>query len=134
MRARTANHVIESDKSAIKLRIDTNTVCSWVRNLPSYAQENRMKRKPPKSNSELIHKVKELEKKIKLKNKIIEEERTKVEILKNPCTSLCNPKAKCAAIHEKKTEYRISEMCKALGISNSTYYKWVKRKEYKIRK
>lgn len=94
MRARTAKHVIESGKSTTKLRIDTNTACSWVRNLPCYAQENRMKRKQPKSNSELIHKVKVLEKEIKLKDKIIEEERTKVEILKNPCTSLCNPKAK----------------------------------------
>jgi len=36
---------------------------------------------------------------------------------------------KCEAIHKKKDEHRICEMCKALGIDNSTYYKWIKRKE-----
>ncbi len=71
-----------------ELGIDKNTVCRWIRdyrrknNLPSYAEEKGFKRKAPRSNSDLIFQVKELEKEIKLKNKQIEEERVKVEILK----------------------------------------------------
>jgi len=92
MRERTARHIIESGKSATsmaeELGIDKNTVCRWIRdyrrdhNLPSYAEEKGIKRKAPKANNELRIRIKELEKEIKKKNKIIDEERTKVEILK----------------------------------------------------
>ena len=92
MRDRTARHVIESGKSATsmaeELGIDKNRVCRWIRdyrrkhNLPSYAEEKGFKRKAPKSNSDLVFRVKELEKELKQKNKAIEEERVKVEILK----------------------------------------------------
>lgn len=92
MRERTARHVIESGKSATsmaeELNIDVNIVCRWVRdyrrknNLPSYAEEKRIKRKAPKSNSDLIYRIKELEKELKKKDKLLVEERKKVEILK----------------------------------------------------
>ena len=92
MRERTARHVIENGKSATgmaeELGIDTNTVCRWVRDyrrkhgLPSYAEAKGLKRPEPKSNNELILKVKELEKEIKIKDKQLQEEKNKVEILK----------------------------------------------------
>ena len=92
MRERTARHIIENGKSATstaeELGIDTNTVCRWVReyirknNLPSYAEEKGLKRAEPKTNNELTHRVKELERELKLKDKQLQEEKNKVEILK----------------------------------------------------
>jgi transposase-like protein len=92
MRERTARHVIESGKSATsmaeELGIDVNTVCRWVRayrrknNLPSYAEAKGIKRSEPKTSGELVHRVKELEKELKIKDKQLEEEKAKVEILK----------------------------------------------------
>lgn len=92
MRERTARHIIENGKSATatseELGIDTNTVCRWVRDyrrkhgLPSYAEAKGLKRPEPKSNNELILKVKELEKELKFKEKLLQEEKNKVDILK----------------------------------------------------
>ena len=88
MRKETAAYIIESGRSATsmaeELGIDTNTVCRWVReyrrknNLPSYAEEKGLKRKEPKSNSELKIKIRELEKQLKEKNKEIERQKAKV--------------------------------------------------------
>jgi len=36
---------------------------------------------------------------------------------------------KCEAIHQYRRRFTIREMCVALGISTSTYYKWLKMKE-----
>ena len=90
MRERTARHIIETGKSATSMAeeigIDINTVCRWVRDyrkkhkMPSYAESKGMKRSEPKSNTELLYRVKELEKEVKAKE--LEAERTKVEILK----------------------------------------------------
>lgn len=92
MRERTARHILETGVSstsmAEELGIDTNTVCRWVRDyrrknkMPSYAESKGMKRSEPKSNSELLYRVKELEKEVKAKEKELENERNKVEILK----------------------------------------------------
>lgn len=92
MRKRTAKHILETGRSATgmaeELGIDTNTVCKWVRdyrrkhNMPSYAEQKGVVRAEPKTATELLYKVKELERDNKRKDKIIEEERTKVEILK----------------------------------------------------
>jgi transposase-like protein len=74
MRERTAKHIIESGRSATsmaaELGIDVNTVCRWVRafcrknNLPSYAEAKGIKRSEPKTNGELTHRVKGLEKEL----------------------------------------------------------------------
>ncbi len=105
MREWTARHVIETGKSATgiaeELGIDINTVCRWVRDyrrkygLPSYAEAKGLKRPEPKSNNELILKVKEVEKEIKIKDKQLQEEKNKVKILKNPCISSCNSRDLC---------------------------------------
>ena len=102
MREQTARHCLENGKSATQmaeeLEIDTNTVCKWVRdyrrshNMPSYAESKGIKHSEPKSQNELIYRVKELEREAKQKDKELIDEREKVEILKNPCTSLCNHK------------------------------------------
>ena len=68
--------------------IDTNTVCRWVRdyrrkhNMPSYTEEKGIQKKAPWTEGELLNKIKELEKKLKRKDKELREEREKVEILK----------------------------------------------------
>ncbi len=36
---------------------------------------------------------------------------------------------KCEAIHKYRSRFTIREMCVALGLSTSTYYKWIKMKE-----
>lgn len=92
MRERTARHIVESGRSATsmaeELGIDVNTVCRWVRayqrknNLPSYAETKGIRRSEPKTSSELVHRIKELEKELKVKDKQLEEEKVKVEILK----------------------------------------------------
>ena len=92
MRERTARHIIETGVSstsmAEELGIYTNMVSRWVRDyrrknkLPSYAESKGIKRSEPKSNAELMYRVKELEKEAKAREKELEAERTKVEILK----------------------------------------------------
>ena len=97
MKLQTVKYVLEGGKSATKvakeLGIDVNTVCRWVKdyrethNLPSYGAEQRIRKK---SVEELVARNKVLEKELKRKEKELADEKEKVEILKNPCTSLCN--------------------------------------------
>ena len=99
MREQTAKFILETGKSATsvaeELGIDTNTVCRWVRdyrrkhNMPSYAEEKGIRTNPPKDsleleiqNKELEAKLREKEKEIKRLNTVIQEEREKIEILK----------------------------------------------------
>jgi transposase len=65
MRERTVRHIIENGKLAT-----------------SMAEEKGLKRAEPKTNNELAYRVKELEKELKLKEKQLQEEKNKVEILK----------------------------------------------------
>lgn len=100
IREQTARYILEKGKTATSVAeemwIDTNTVCRWVRdyrrkhNLPSYAEEKGIKKKEPQTEGELLYRIKELEKELKHKEKELADEKEKVEILKNPCTSLCN--------------------------------------------
>ena len=99
MREQTAKFILETGKSATsvaeEMGIDTNTVCRWVRdyrrkhNMPSYAEEKGIRTNPPKDslelkiqNKELEAKLREKEKEIKRLNTVIQEEREKIEILK----------------------------------------------------
>ena len=92
IREQTAKLVIETGKSATsfaeEMGIDTNTVCRWVRDyrrkhkLPSYAEEKGIKPLHPISERELIRKNKELESKLKKQEKLLADEKEKVEILK----------------------------------------------------
>ncbi len=71
MRERTAKFISENGKSATsvaeEMGIDKNTVCSWVReyrrrnDLPSYAEEKGIQKKSPRTEGELLNKIKELE-------------------------------------------------------------------------
>lgn len=66
---------------AEELGIEINTVCRWVRayrrknSLPSYAEAKGIKRSEPKTSEELVYRVKELEKELKIKEKQLEEEK-----------------------------------------------------------
>ena len=92
MREQTARFILESDRSATsvaeEMGIDTNTVCRWVRDfrranrLPSYAEEKGIAPLSLKSDRESSSKLKQLEKEIKRKDRLLAEEREKVEILK----------------------------------------------------
>lgn len=92
MRENTAKFIIENKRSATsvaeELGIDTNTVCRWVRDyrrknkMPTYAEEKGISMPRAKSDKKLKTRVKELEKELKNKEKIIREEKEKVEILK----------------------------------------------------
>lgn len=99
MREQTAKFILETGKSATsvaeEMGIDTNTVCRWVRdyrrkhNMPSYAEEKGIRTNPPKDslelklqNKELEAKLREKEKEIKRLNAVVQEEREKIEILK----------------------------------------------------
>ena len=99
LREQTAKFILETGKSATsvaeEMGIDTNTVCRWVRdyrrkhNMPSYAEEKGIRTNPPKDslelkiqNKELEAKLREKEKEIKRLNTVILEEREKIEILK----------------------------------------------------
>ena len=95
MRLQTIKYVLEGGKSATKiskeLGIDTNTVCRWVREyreaqgMPCYEAEQRIKRQ---SADEMAHKIKELEKELKRKERELADEKEKVEILKKCSRSL----------------------------------------------
>jgi len=93
MRERTVLHILSSGKSATsvgeELGIDANTVCRWVRdhrrknNLPSYQEEKGiLKRTEPKAPTDEKRKIRELEAKLKAKEKSLADERENVEILK----------------------------------------------------
>ena len=92
MREKTVKFILDSKKSATsvaeELGIDVNTVCRWVRDyrrknsLPSYAEEKGIVKREYKRKDEKDLKIKELEKELKQKNKLLEEEKEKVEILK----------------------------------------------------
>jgi transposase-like protein len=82
---------------AEELGIDKNTVCSWVReyrrknNLPSYAEQIGMVRSEPKSNQDLLYRVKELERELKKSQKQVADEKLKVEILKKSLHIFAQP-------------------------------------------
>lgn len=86
MRERTVLHILTSGKSATsvaeELGIDTNTVCKWVRD---YRRKNNL---PSSTEAKTIdpndtkRKVKELENRLRQKEKELAEERENVEILK----------------------------------------------------
>lgn len=92
LREQTAQIVVESGKSATSMAeemgIDVNTVCRWVREyrrkngLPSYSEEHGGKASTPMTSKELLKKCRLQEKELKKKEKIIKEEREKIEILK----------------------------------------------------
>ena len=92
MREQTAMLIIQSGRSATSLAeemgIDTNTVCRWVRDyrrknkLPSWSEEKGRKAPKPISERELLQRNKELERENRLKDKLIADEREKIEILK----------------------------------------------------
>ena len=92
MREQTARLILEKGKSATsfaeEMGIDTNTVCRWVRdyrrkhNLPSYAEEKGIQSPHPVSDRELIKRNKELERELKRQEKLVADEKEKVEILK----------------------------------------------------
>ena len=92
MREQTAKFILESSKSATsvaeELGVDTNTVCRWVREyrrkhqMPSYAEEKGLQKRPAKTADEQTIRIKELEKQIKKREKELSEEKEKVEILK----------------------------------------------------
>lgn len=93
VRTNTAKFVLESGKSATsvaeEMGIDINTVCRWVRDyrrkngLPSYAEEKGIVRRDETVNDkEKAARIKELEKQVKKKEKLLQDEKEKVEILK----------------------------------------------------
>ena len=81
LREQTAKFILETGKSATsvaeEMGIDTNTVCRWVRdyrrkhNMPSYAEEKGIRTNPPKDSMELKMQNKELEAKLREKEKEI---------------------------------------------------------------
>ncbi|OWV03216.1 hypothetical protein B7993_13815 [Fibrobacter sp. UWH3] len=89
MKLQTVKLVLKGEKSATKLAkeigVTANTVCRWVQdyrkknNLPSYEEEHRLKKV---SIEELATKNRELERKLKQREKELAEERETVEILK----------------------------------------------------
>lgn len=89
MKLQTVKLVLKGEKSATKLAkeigVTANTVCRWVQdyrkknNLPSYEEERRLKKV---SIEELATKNRELERKLKQREKELAEERETVEILK----------------------------------------------------
>lgn len=92
MREQTAKLIIETGRSATsfaeEMGIDINTVCRWVRDyrrknkMPSYAEVKGIKPQHPVSDRELIQRNKDLERELKKKEKLLAEEKEKVEILK----------------------------------------------------
>lgn len=92
MREQTAKLILSNGKSATsfaeEMGIDVNTVCRWVREyrrkhkMPTYAESKGMRPKHPVSERELMQRNKELERELKHKEKLLAEEKEKVEILK----------------------------------------------------
>ncbi|HAM62510.1 MAG: hypothetical protein A2Y20_01770 [Firmicutes bacterium GWF2_51_9] len=94
IRERTVKYILENGKSATsvaeEMGIDTNTVCRWVRDhrrtnqLPTYHEEKGIKQVTSKSEKELNQKVREKDKRIRE----LEEE---VEILKKSLRIFMRP-------------------------------------------
>jgi transposase len=92
MREQTARFILESNRSATsvaeEMGIDTNTVCRWVRDfrrangLPTYGQEKGIAPVSRGAGGESSAKVKQLERELKRRDRLLAEEREKVEILK----------------------------------------------------
>jgi len=92
IKEQTARYILENGKSATsmaeELGIDKNTVCRWVRDyrrahsMPSYAESKGIVQREPKTEGELMYKIKELEKELRKKEKELADEKEKVEILK----------------------------------------------------
>ena len=92
MREQTAKLIVEGGKSATsiaeELGIDKNTVCRWARDyrrdkkLPTYAQAKGIKTTTPRTEAELTLRVKELEREARQQEKLLKDEKEKVEILK----------------------------------------------------
>lgn len=112
MREQTAKYVLESGKSATsvaeEMGIDKNTVCSWVRayrrkhHMPTYAEEKGIVQSAPKDSKEekdLMRRIKELESKLKDKDKEnrklsdkVADEQEKIEILKKSLHIFMQPR------------------------------------------
>ena len=102
IREKTARYILETGRSATsvaeEMGIDKNTVCQWVRdyrrrhNMPSYAEEKGITRKQPKTEGELLYRIRELEKELKQKEKALQEEKEKVEILKKSLHIFMQPR------------------------------------------
>ena len=92
MREQTARHILETGKSATsmaeELGIGVDTVCRWVRDyrrahgMPSYAEARGIVKREPKTEGELVFRIKELEKELKKKERELADDREKVESLK----------------------------------------------------
>ena len=92
IREQTARFIIDNNRSATsvaeEMGIDTNTVCRWVRDfrranrLPSYAEEKGITPGPSVSDRASVTKLKGLERELKHKDRLLADEREKVEILK----------------------------------------------------
>jgi len=92
MREKTVKFILESGRSATsvgeELGIDSNTICRWVREyrrqnkLPSYAEEKGIVKRTHYRRDEKDVKIRDLEKELKRKEKLLDEEKEKVEILK----------------------------------------------------
>ena len=112
MREQTARYVLESGKSATgvaeEMGIDKNTARSWVsayrrkHHMPTYAEEKGIEHSAPKDSKDekdLIRRIKELESKLKDKDKEIRklsdkvaDEQEKVEILKKSLHIFMQPR------------------------------------------
>jgi transposase len=89
MRLQTVKLVLKGEKSATKIAkdigVNPNTICRWVQeyrkqnNLPTYEEERRIRKV---SVGELAAKNKELERKLKQREKELADEKETVEILK----------------------------------------------------
>lgn len=92
MREETAKFIIESGRSATsvaeEMGIDTNTVCRWVRdfrrkhNLPTYKEEKGIGQDDSKKITDERFRIKVQEREIRKLKKELQEEKTKVDILK----------------------------------------------------
>jgi len=92
VREQTAEFILSSGRSstsvAEEMGVDVNTVCKWVReyrrnhDMPTYAEEKGIRTPTPGSTAEFRQKAKDLERELKRTEKLLKEEREKVEILK----------------------------------------------------
>lgn len=92
MREETAKFIIDSGRSATsvaeEMGIDTNTVCRWVRdyrrkhNMPTYKEEKGIGTKDSSKIEDERFRIKVQEREIRKLKKDLQEEKTKVDILK----------------------------------------------------
>ena len=85
--------------------------------MPSYAEAKGIARKEPKTEGELVYRVKELEKALKKKEKELADEKEKVEIQKIPAHLYATTRMKCEAIYVNSPGYSVRKMCRACSIS-----------------